>query len=234
MLSIAIPTMRRWDFLKDILPVFLDHPAIVKVVLCDETGEDAAAASAHPKLHVVVNEKRLGIYQNKRKAFQIAAESAPYVGILDSDNYFSEEWIDHVVDMLKESPDAKTLYASADFKNVVISTGEVTYPCKHFSGLRLDAGSWNSVFSKPKCANLLNDGNWVVPSTCVRLLPETVTSDSLHAADAIYMLRCFVKGGYSIYYVPELSYIHTVHDGSSWLNTEKESMKVLNSTNWRL
>jgi len=237
MLSVAIPTMRRWNFLKDILPVFLDHPAIAKVVVCDETGEDAEAIKSSfaqkQKLLVVVNEKRLGIYQNKRKAFAIAATYAPHVALLDSDNYFSEEWIDIIAHVLKGS-DGKTLYGSAEFKNTNITTGEITFPCEHFSGIRLDSASWNTVFTRPRCANLLNDGNLVMPSACVDLLPDSVKSESLLAADAIYMLRNCVKGGYSVYYVPGLTYIHTVHDGSSWLETEAESMKILNRTNWRL
>jgi hypothetical protein len=234
MLSVAIPTMCRWIFLKDILPVFLEHPAVAKVVLCDETGEDAAACNLQSsKLVVVVNSQRLGMYQNKRKAFELAAAYAPHVALVDSDNYFSETWIDTVVEEL-EKGDKKTVYGSAEFKSVVITSGEVTTPCKHFSGLRLDAGSWNTIFNKPKFVNLLNDGNLVIPSECVNLLPTDLTSEGIQAADSIFMLRCYVKGGYSVFYIPGLSYIHSVHDGSEWLKTEKASMAVLNGTNWRL
>jgi len=44
------------------LPIFLARPEVVEVILCDETGEDAAAAQAlgtNPKLKIHVNEKRL-------------------------------------------------------------------------------------------------------------------------------------------------------------------------------
>ena len=236
MLNIAIATMKRWEFLQESLPVFLDHPGINQVILCDETGEDAKAISNSPftqnnKLRVIVNDRRLGIYQNKRKALDIAGKTAPYVAVLDSDNYFSEEWIDTILDVLKGS-DGKTIFASADFKNVDINTGEVTFPCKHFSGRRLDLANWNSIFKESRCASLLNDGNWVLPSTTISCLPVEVPSEKLLAADAIYMLRNFVKGGYSIYYLPELSYIHTVHGGSSWLQTEQESTRILNTTSW--
>ena len=185
MLSVAIPTMRRWIFLKDILPVFLDHPAVAKVVLCDETGEDAAACKlTSSKLVVVVNSQRLGMYQNKRKAFELAAAYAPHVALVDSDNYFSETWIDTVVEEL-EKGDKKTVYGSAEFKSVVITTGEITTPCNHFSGLRLDARSWNTIFNKPKFVNLLNDGNLVIPSECVELLPADLTSEGIQAADSM-------------------------------------------------
>ena len=240
MLNIAIPTMKRWSFLQETLPIFLDHPKVNEVVVCDETGEDAAAIAQTPltqnkKLRVIVNPRRLGIYQNKRKALEIAGKTAAYVAVLDSDNYFSEDWIDCVIEMIEGSAaDGKTIFASADFKNVVQETGEVTFPCKQFSGMKLDARSWNRVFHMDKCANLLNDGNWVVPRDCLECLPAALASDKVLAADAIYMLRCFVKGGYSIHYVPELSYIHTIHEGSSWLLTEKESTRIMNSMNWTI
>jgi hypothetical protein len=60
MLTIAIPTMRRWSFLKSMIPVFLARPEVKEVVLCDETGEDYAAAQAafpeNPKLRLYKNE----------------------------------------------------------------------------------------------------------------------------------------------------------------------------------
>ena len=155
MLSVAIATMNRWSFLKDTLPVFLSHPIVAEVIVCDETGDDIQAIQGSlqdPKLRLVKNEKRLGIYENKRKAFSLA--TSPYVAILDSDNYFSEEWLDTIGEMLK----GDTIYASADFKNAD-TVGNVTYPCKDFSGLRLNAGNWNSMFNKPRWNFLVNDGN---------------------------------------------------------------------------
>jgi glycosyltransferase involved in cell wall biosynthesis len=236
MLSIAIATMNRWEFLKDSLPVYLNRPEVKEVILCDENGEDCAAAKAsalgtHPKLRLVVNEKRLGIYQNKRKALSLA--KGEWVAVLDSDNYFPDEWFDVLEEILpKNSP--KQILASAEFKNSNLDTGEVTMPCKQFSGCVFDKKTWNRVFEQPKWNFLLNDGNWVVHYTALEHLPKDVPSESLHAADAIWMLRQWIKGGFSIWYVPELSYIHTVHKGSSWLATAKESNAILSTFDWRI
>jgi hypothetical protein len=236
MLTIAIPTMRRFSFLKESLPVYLAHPGVGEVLVCDETGEDCAAIEAtpftqNPKLRLVRNEKRLGIYQNKRKAMTLA--TCPFVACLDSDNHFDEEWLDTITNLLKKS-DGKTIYASADFKCANIDTGGMTYPCEEFSGLKLDAASWNTIFKIPRWNFLLNDGNWVVPYKACLALPEATTSESLEAADAIYMLREFVSKGFVVYYVPDLAYLHTVHSDSSWLKSEAESTRILNETDWRL
>jgi glycosyltransferase involved in cell wall biosynthesis len=237
-LVIAIPTMRRWEFLKESLPIFLDQPQVAHVFITDETGEDAAQIAKspftqNPKLTVVVNEKRLGIYENKLKVLKLASESekGEFVALLDSDNYFTEEWFDTLAAAVKvDQP--KWIYASADFKMVNYMDNSVKQPCEKFSGLRLDKKGWNEMLRTPGWNFLLNDGNWVLPCSAWKVLPAQVKSSQVEAADAIFMLKMWIAAGYTVWYVPELSYIHTVHTGSSWLASERESTRILNTTNW--
>jgi len=237
-LTIAIPTMKRWEFLKDTLPVFLARDEVAEVIVCDETGEDAAAIkvseyNGNPKLRVVVNDRKLGIYENKRKVFGLAHKAIPWVALLDSDNYFNDEWFDRLFETIDLTND-KMIYASADFRHVDIHSGLVRYMCKDFSGVRLSKDSWNSVFDKKGWNFLLNDGNWVVPRGAYDMLPASVKSEHYMAADAIYMLRRCILGGYTIWYVPDLVYIHTQHMNSSWMLTEKESARILSINDWRI
>ena len=233
-LTIAIPTMRRWAFLKDQLPLALDRPEVAEVLLCDETGEDAAAAAAlnHPKLRVVVNPHRLGIYQNKRRCIELAR--SPMVAVLDSDNFFNDEWFETLADAVKQEGFG-LVYASAEFM-MIDQTGKITRPCSQWSGTRITGSdSWNTLLTQPRSHFLTNDGNWVVPrDRALAALPASTTSESLQAADAIYMLRCFVSEGLRVWYVPGLSYIHRVHPGSTWLETEAASTRILNRTDWRV
>ena len=233
-ISVAIPTMKRRLFLRELLPIYLDRPEVAEVVICDETGEDVdeilkSSYGNNPKLKLHKNEKRLGIYENKRKVLGLA--SSVWIALFDSDNIFGDEWFDCIS---SASLDSNTIYASADFKTVDIRNGIVNNPCKHFSGMTLDAGSWNSMFSKKGWNYLLNDGNWLLPKGVITTLPEETKSSTLLAADAIYMLRCFIKGGYSIHYLKNLEYTHLVHDGSSWIQEERQSSKILGNTDWRL
>jgi glycosyltransferase involved in cell wall biosynthesis len=233
-IAIAIATMRRWSFLKDSLPMYLGRPEVTEVIVCDETGEDyeaiqKSAFANHPKLRLFKNERRLGIYENKLKAASLA--TAPWIAVLDSDNLFDDEWFAtlHTITF-----DTNIIIASADFKNLNTSTGEVSYPCKQFSGLRLTKTTWNEVLKKPRWNFLLNDGNWIIPKGAVGTLDSNEKSSNWEAADAIYMLRCFVLAGYSVYYAPGLEYTHIVHPGSSWLQTDAVSSKILVSTDWRI
>jgi len=232
MLTVAIPTMKRFQFLKESLPIYLAHQAVAEVIVCDETGEDIAEIAKrfqNTKLRLIRNEKRLGIYENKRKAILLA--TTPYVACLDSDNHFPEEWLDTVSDLLKDSDG--NIIASADFKNMDIDNGIVTYPFTQFSGLKISSSSWNKSLENPKLAQLLNEGNWILPLAAAKTLPD-IPSDSLQAADAIFMLRCFVKEGFTVSYIPDLSYIHIVHSDSSWLKTVAESSRIYTTTDWRL
>jgi len=232
-IAIAIPTMRRWDFLKDSVPTYLSRPEVAEVVVCDETGEDydalLEAFGKHPKLRLFKNDQRLGIYENKMKVLSLC--KSDWVALLDSDNIFEDDWFESLHDLNFSDP--KLIYASADFKSLNVKTGAIRRECEAFSGLSLNSGNWNTTLTQPKWNFLLNDGNWIVPRSVLGTLPK-VKSESLQAADAIFMLRAFVKGGYTVYYVPGLEYTHLVHPGSSWLETAQESGRILTSTNWSL
>ena len=232
-LTIAIPTMCRWSFLKDSIPSYLCRPEVAEVIVCDETGEDYELLQktfGHEKrLRLYKNERRLGIYENKKKCLTLA--TSPWVAILDSDNIFENDWFDALAHL--DFSDTKRMFASADFKSVDITLGIVKRNCEKFSGLLLNSENWNTTLTQKGWNFLLNDGNWIVPRSVVDCLPD-VKSQSLEAADAIFMLRCFIKGGYSIYYAPDLEYTHLVHPGSSWLQTAQKSEYILGTTDWRI
>jgi glycosyltransferase involved in cell wall biosynthesis len=246
-LSIAIPTMNRWEFLQDSLPLYLSRPEVLEVIVCDETGEDIDAIQASPfytslkttersRLRLFKNENRLGIYANKRKAFEQAI--APFVAVLDSDNIFSEEWFE-VLRTKINLKDKKTIYASASFLSLNVDTGESNRPCEDFEGKRITKNSWNSTFTQTRWNHLLNDGNWVVPREAFKAwpLPEKVSKGFLAGAkfcDALFSLRAMIEAGFEIWYVPDLSYIHTVHKGSSWLQTSAPSCQAITTTDWRI
>ena len=235
-LTIAIPTMRRWSFLKDSIPAYLARPEVAEVIVCDETGEDydlLQAAFGHlqsaNKLRLYKNERRLGIYENKKKCLSLA--TTEWVALLDSDNIFGDDWFEALHDL--DFSNSKRIFASADFKSVNVKTGVSTCECKSFRGLVLDSRTWTETLTQSNWNFLLNDGSWLVPRAVIVCLPD-VRSDTLQASDAIFMARCFVKAGYCIYYVPGLEYTHLVHPGSSWLQTDFESSRILLSTDWRI
>jgi hypothetical protein len=111
---------------------------------------------------------------------------------------------------------------------------KVTTPLDIFSGHVLDRSNWNAVFDIKGWNYMLNDGNWVVNRSVLAHLPTDVLDKDILAADAIYMVHKFVSAGYSFNIVDGLSYIHTVHKGSTWAATSEDSTRIFNDTNWTI
>ena len=61
-LTIAIPTMDRWDaFLKEQLAVYLNHPRVECVIISDENGNDIEKISWTPEEDFIL---KILIYKN--------------------------------------------------------------------------------------------------------------------------------------------------------------------------
>jgi glycosyltransferase involved in cell wall biosynthesis len=237
--TVAIPTMRRWSsFLEKSLPQYLEFDLVSHVVICDETGEDAAAIASspyakNPKLHVYVNEKRLGAYLNKRKC--IEKSPTDWVAVLDSDNIFSEDFFIVAHDTLvKEKMNPKLVMASSGIIRIHLKAGNEQNNTDHFTGFRITRSNWNSIFQMPYWNFLLNDGNYIVHKSVYKYLSPNYSLEQVQAVDAIVAVKQFVEQGCIYYIVPGMKYIHTVHEGSFWLSTDRESTRILNTTDWRI
>ena len=96
-LTVAIPTMDRWTFLKEQIPIYLNNPNIHYVVISDENGKDIDIIShmendSNIKLRLYQNKSVLGVYGNKRQCFLKAPSD--WVAVLDSDNQFDDRFFE--------------------------------------------------------------------------------------------------------------------------------------------
>lgn len=237
-LTVAIPTMRRWKgFLEKSLPRFLSDPLISHVVVCDETGEDEKAIRAskwgsHPKLHLHVNETRLGMYANKRKCIEVSPTD--WVAVLDSDNLFPEEFFEGLLETWKdEGADPNVIYAAGEIVRVFLKTGESEEKTRHFAGKRITKQTWNTVLQTKGWNFFLNDGNWVGHRSVLEAWPP-IPESQVRATDSIRIVKQLVEAGWTYFSVPGMRYIHTVHDDSEWLKTETDSTRLLATTDWRI
>lgn len=236
-LTVAIPTMRRWEFLQKTIPDYLAHPFIQYVVVCDETGEDIDAIQktdwcSNPKLKLYKNPKRLGIYYNKRKCIELAPTE--WVAVLDSDNFFDKNFFNALESIWKNEGARVNHFYAAGNGLFVDEKQNIHNPLQGFGGTKLDISAWNAFFNKPKWNYMLNDGNWIVHCSVLNALPNDVQDKDILATDAIYMARQFVKHGYIYDIREELSYIHSVHKGSSWILQGNENNRIFKETNWKI
>jgi glycosyltransferase involved in cell wall biosynthesis len=238
-LTVAIPTMNRWDkFLKQSLPIYLNCPDVDYVVVCDETGEDVDAIrntewAVHPKLRLYKNKERLGVYYNKRNAFEKAPTD--WVAVLDSDNYFQEDYFRTLRALWeREGADTKMVYAAGGMIRVHMDGSANEDKIASFRGLKINKALWNTILTVEGWNFLLNDGNWTAHKSLLNVLPDDVDDKTVGGTDSIYIARKAVAHGFTYWVVPELTYIHTVHPGSHWLQTAVESGRLLMTKDWRI
>jgi hypothetical protein len=154
---------------------------------------------------------------------------------LDSDNIFPEEFFETIQDLWsRQSANPSMLYASGDVVRVFMKTGESEDRTAHFAGKVITKETWNTILQTPAWNFLLNDGNWIGHRSLLEAWPSNIRDEQVRATDAIFVLKNLIQKGWSYFIVPDLRYIHTVHDGSEWLRTEAESSYLLGSTNWRV
>lgn len=237
-LTVAIPTMRRFKgFLEKSLPQLLSNDFIDHVVVCDETGEDIqqiqkAPWCNSPKLQLFQNERRLGVYGNKRRCMEQAPTD--WVAILDSDNIFPDSFFETLHEVWsEEGADPKTVYASSEIIRVFLQNGTSEERTRHFTGTKITRHNWNRILETEGWNFLLNDGNWIAHKSVLSAWTPMKEEDVI-GTDSIRIARGFVEQGWTYYIVPGLRYIHTVHDGSHWIATAAQSSYLMATTDWRI
>ena len=234
-LTVAIPTLRRWGFLQKTLPSLLDNDLITWVVISDETGEDikqiqATEYATNSKLILSTNTEILGMYRNKRRCLELAPTE--WVAVLDSDNVFPEAFFETIMDEL-QTADQKTIYASANIVRLFLKTGESEERTQHFSGKKINQSNWNETLQTRAWNFLLNDGNCIWPRDVVKHFPD-IPEDQMVGTDSIFFMRQAIQAGYTLSVEPTMRYVHTVHDGSHWLQNAQVSSRLMGMRDWRV
>jgi hypothetical protein len=100
--------------------------------------------------------------------------------------------------------------------------------------MKISSQNWNTCLRTPEWNFVLNDGNWIGHKSLLDVWPTDIKEEQIRATDSLRIVRNFILGGYTYCIVPELRYIHTVHDDSEWIKTEAESSYLLATTEWRI
>jgi len=238
-LTVAIPTMDRWSFLKDQLPKYLNNPRIACVLVSDENGNDlreicASGYDRNPKLRLYQNDRVLGVYGNKRQCFLKAPTE--WVAVLDSDNWFEDSFFNAFFQCLERSREKdplKQIYCAGGNERLHLETGLTENRIRHFSGASISVSTWNSILQKPGWNFLLNDGNAIWPKEVIQHFPD-LSEEDIVGTDSIFFMRQAIQAGYTLNVEPSMHYLHTVHDGSHWLQNSAESSRLLGLRNWNV
>lgn len=237
-LTVAIPTMERWSFLKEQLPKYLNDPKVSYVVISDENGRDInimceLEMDSNMKLRLYQNDTILGVYGNKRQCFLKAPSD--WVAVLDSDNYFDSKFFEEFIKARERDGliSNKTIYCSGNIEYLNLQTGVREYRTKQFSGMKINRENWNDILKTPGWNFLLNDGNCIWPKSVIKHFPN-IPEDQIVGTDSIFFMRQAIQAGYTLSVEPTMHYIHTVHDGSHWLQNKEISSRLMGLRDWKV
>lgn len=228
--------MNRWEpFLSSFLQIYLDNSLVTYVLVCDETGSDIESIQAsqwrdHPKLILRPNNRRVGIYHNKRGCVQ--QSPTEWVALLDSDNLFRHDFFDSLADIWRsEGADPMHLYAAghvfhhdleAETQTAIIH-GDVLVRRQNWNDVVYSGRNWNF---------MCNGGNWVLHRSAANVLPAAIMDKDVLATDAIFMLRIMVFHGYMLDVRSGLRYTHFGHGQSSFLSELERNVEIWVSTDY--
>jgi glycosyltransferase involved in cell wall biosynthesis len=237
-LTVAIPTMDRWTFLKEQIPIYLNNPNIDYVVISDENGKDIDIIShmendSNIKLRLYNNKSVLGVYGNKRQCFLKAPSD--WVAVLDSDNQFDDRFFEEFLKCKARDglTSEKTIYCAGKIDRLDLTTGLIEDRTSHFSGMKINRDNWNDVLKTVGWNFLLNDGNCVWPKAVVKHFPD-MPEEQIVGTDSIFFMRQAIQAGYTLSVEPTMHYVHTVHPGSHWLQNASVSSRLMGMRDWRV
>ena len=237
-LTVAIPTMDRWSFLQDQVPKYLADPNVAYVVISDENGKDINVMcelelDSNIKLRLYQNNAQLGVYGNKRQCLLKAP--SPWVAVLDSDNKFEPEFFEAFLKCKERDGEAanKTIYCAGDIVYLDLATGATEDKTSQFSGMRISRENWNKILATKGWNFLLNDGNCIWPRDVIKHFPD-LPEEQIVGTDSIFFMRQAIQAGYTLSVEPTMHYVHTVHDGSHWLQNAAVSSRLMGLRDWRV
>lgn len=229
-LTVAIPTYSRWSFLRTLLPKLLGYTQVAHIIVCDDGGGDAMAIWSeewgnHEKLKVYINDKRLGIFGNKRRCLELSP--TPWVILLDSDNEYTAASFEFLENYFRSRElDARVIHAAGGMER--LEDKKVSRPLEQFGDLEISRSNWKQINEHPKSNELLNDGNFLINTAVLEHIPVNVPNDRYYAADVIAWLDILINNaGWTYKVLKGLSYKHNVHNDSSWLAMAADSWNAM-------
>lgn len=223
--SLCIPTMKRWSFLKENLPKYLQNKYIKEIVIVDETGEDYALIQQfypnEPKIKLFKNDVRLGVFLNKLECMKKA--SCDWICLIDSDNFADEKtYFDSFLQYVTNNPNKNTIYcpsfAAPNFDFSSIQNIEITqYSIKNLLNS-------NKKGTLEVCCNVCN---FILHKNNVLLIQEILASNtefnaiskSYFPCDSIFLNYLLLLQNRTLLIVPNMKYEHVVHAGSIYATT---------------
>lgn len=233
MFSLCIPTIDRFNFLKDSIPRYLNNKLIGEIIICDENGNDYDSISKHfqnEKIKLYVNKEQLGPFLNKLKCCKLA--SLEWIALIDSDNFADEKYFESAYNFIQSNNcNNNTILSPSfakprfDYRNLI----GMIYKKNNFRTNRQK--EFELLGSNERSEILMNTGNYILNR---HLTDNLNIKDNMNiikqsfACDVILMNTMFFQQvDAELYVVKDMEYDHVVHNGSIYINTHAQTKHTI-------
>ena len=210
-ISIAIPTHDdRLQWFGQTFRSLVHHRMIGEIIVSDDGSEqqvfDKIAREINsPKVKIIRNESRQGVFKNKIQAVMQCREK--WVALLDSDNTFNIDYIDAFLQ-------CKDHY---DINCPVKALPAFDY--SKYSGTVMTARIAAESVGDPTFVMAINTGNYIVDrERFLSVLKPMYHSGVMvpFCADVLWMNYQLLSAGQAMYFVPGMQYQHLDHPNSTY------------------
>lgn len=214
-IGIAITTRNRYDFTIASFENVLNDGRVNSVTIVDDASDDGSAKMLeqtfkyHPKIKLFENSQTLGVYRNKHLSVSLSTEN--WLIVFDSDNVLDTDYIDTIFAL--PDWDEKTFYCP-DFAKPALSY-------EHFAGVTITKENAGNYIDQRNGLSLANTMNFFCNRQ--RYMDIYKPDEEPVAADSILINYLNLINDGKMYIVPNLSYIHSIHPGSHYVNYTHKS-----------
>lgn len=205
-ISIVIPTWERVEMTMNSFAKVYNDDRISNIVIVD----DASSMETFNKFRKYDNLPKVKLYRNltnqdcyTNKFISVSYSPTQFCILFDSDNIIDTDYIDRI---FEQQWDAKTILAP--------TFAAPLFDYRTYSGIKIDRTNVSEYMGKPMFDTALNTHNMFVNrDEYLQCFDPNVNP---HSSDSIFMNYQWLNRGNSIYFVPELTYQHTVHENSHY------------------
>lgn len=206
-ISICIPTWERVEMTIDSFSNVYNDERVSNIIIVD----DASSIETYnklklycdtlPKVKLIRNLTNQNCYLNK----YISVSYCPtdYCVLFDSDNILDTNYIDSIYE---HEWDSKTIFAPV--------WAMPTFDYREFEGITIDKTNVALFVDKPLFTTALNTCNFFVNKD--EYLVDFDKQIDPNTSDSIFMNTKWLEKGNKIFFVPNLTYQHTIHSGSHY------------------
>jgi glycosyltransferase involved in cell wall biosynthesis len=223
--SLVITTYNRFDsFLDRYLEKYLENPYISEIIISDDCSDDydklIAKYGTNDKIKIYKNSSNIGALKNKCIACQ--KSTTDWICLMDSDNFCHKDYFEALMQYWNK--DINTIYAPSKALPVFDYSHHIGKP------ININNIDWNTV---DEC--LINTGNYIFHKSIVQFI-EPIIQQQLpeHTIDVKYMNYLWLNNGVEIVVVPNMEYLHVIHNQSYYALCSDKLSNSNKTFNWHI